>query len=195
MNETIKYYNENADKYAISTQHVDMSDIHTRFLKHVKPSGSILDFGCGAGRDSLAFLQRGYQVDALDGSLELCKKAHKLTKLNIQHLDFFDFNKREQYDGVWACASLLHIQTDKLPDVIGHIVISLKQSGAFYLSFKYGVFEGIRNDRFFNDFNNGKLTSLMQKFPELVEVDVWKTEDIRKDRQNEYWLNAIYVKK
>ena len=72
---TIEYYNNEADRFFESTVSVDFSKIQEQFLKYVKPGGRILDLGCGSGRDSRAFLERGYEVVAVDGSRELAKIA------------------------------------------------------------------------------------------------------------------------
>ena len=72
---TLDYYNKEADVFFENTVSVDFSKIQEMFLKHIKPGGRILDLGCGSGRDSRAFLERGYEVVAVDGSRELAKIA------------------------------------------------------------------------------------------------------------------------
>ena len=65
MNDTINYYNLNAESFIAGTLNADISRARDLFLKYVKPGGRILDAGCGSGRDSLAFMAAGYEVDAL----------------------------------------------------------------------------------------------------------------------------------
>ena len=73
MEKTIDYYNENAKRFIDGTVSVDFSQIQNVFLELLPNNACILDFGCGSGRDTKYFLERGYQVDAMDGSKELCR--------------------------------------------------------------------------------------------------------------------------
>lgn len=98
----------------------------------------ILDFGCGSGRDTKYFIDNGYEVDAMDGSKELCKVATKYTGIKVQHMFFEDFNECNAYDGIWACASILHLKKCELPDMIKRLYKALKRNGVIYMSFKYG---------------------------------------------------------
>ncbi len=77
MNETIDYYERNAAEFANNTAELEFSEIQDMFLKKLKDGAAILDFGCGSGRDTRYFLSKGFQVDATDGSEELCKIAEK----------------------------------------------------------------------------------------------------------------------
>ena len=85
-----------------------MESIYAPFLRYLPEHGSILDLGCGSGRDTLAFLQKAYQVEAIDYSESLVKKAQELTGLPVRHQSFYELDEENKYDGVWACASLLH---------------------------------------------------------------------------------------
>lgn len=75
MNTTINYYNLNAKNFIENTQNADMHLAQEKFLQLLPGSASILDFGCGSGRDTKYFLEKGYQVAATDGSAELCRLA------------------------------------------------------------------------------------------------------------------------
>ena len=90
MNQTLNYYNENAAAFCEGTLHADMSHLYGCFLQHVPPGGKILDLGCGSGRDSLSFLRKGYQVEALDGSSELCRMASEFIGKPVRCMDFED---------------------------------------------------------------------------------------------------------
>ena len=79
MSETIEYYDNNAENYADSTANIDFSEMQDAFLSEIKAGAFILDFGCGSGRDLLYFLQKGYNVTALDGSSAMCRIARKKT--------------------------------------------------------------------------------------------------------------------
>ena len=75
MHQTLTYYNQNADQFYAGTVNVDFAAHRQRFLSYLPKPATILDFGCGSGRDAKAFLDQGYQVEAIDGSKEFCKLA------------------------------------------------------------------------------------------------------------------------
>ena len=77
MNETISYYNNNTNLFVESTKSVQMTEAWNRFTSKIPETSLLLDFGCGSGRDTKYFLEHGYQVEAIDGSEELCKVASK----------------------------------------------------------------------------------------------------------------------
>ena len=190
---TIEYYNSHAEEYVEDTLEADMSATRERFLAFVPDGGSILDFGCGSGRDAKAFLDAGYQVVALDGSKELCERAHRLTGLPVICCSFQDYWAMTQYDGIWACASLLHLTEDELSPVMEQLVKSLKPGGALYMSFKYGDYSGERNGRWFTDMTEEKLLSLLVCFHQLRLLEQWQTIDVRQDRE-EVWINANCIR-
>ncbi len=110
MQRTLDYYEVNASRYAGDTISVDFSDIHNRFVALLPDKGSILDFGCGSGRDPLFFINNGFSVDAVDGSEKLCMIASRNTGIAVHRLLFSELNAYEKYDGIWACASILHLE-------------------------------------------------------------------------------------
>ena len=82
-NNTINYYNKHAKSFIQTTRSVDFTSIQNKFLSYLPPEASILDFGCGSGRDTKYFLKQNYNVTAIDGSEAICKEASKYT-LNFQ---------------------------------------------------------------------------------------------------------------
>ena len=190
---TLQYYNQNAGSFVSGTVHADLTDTLNRFLSRLEPGVAILDFGCGSGRDTKYFLEHGYQVEAIDGSEELCKIARAYTGIPVRQMYFQDLDVREQYDGIWACSSLLHLSYGELDEVLYRIEKALKPQGILYMSFKYGVFEGERNGRYFLDFTEEKLEQLLKKHTSLQQLRNFLTEDVRPDRE-ERWLN-LFLKK
>ena len=150
--ETLQYYEDNAEAFISGTVNADMSDTRQRFLKLLPENALILDFGCGSGRDTKAFLEHGYRVDAVDGSAELCRQASDYTGICVRQMLFQELDISNYYDGVWACASILHLSKIEISDVLKRISNALKPGGILYTSFKYGTFEGMRNNRYFTDF-------------------------------------------
>ena len=138
MNQTSNYYNQHAQAFFENTYQVEMESLYAPFLRYLPEQASILDLGCGSGRDILAFKKKGYQVEAIDYSAELVKKARELTNIEVRQQSFYDLAENNKYDGIWACASLLHCERDRLTEVLGLIFKALKPNGVCYMSFKYG---------------------------------------------------------
>lgn len=192
---TIEYYNSNAEEFYESTVTADMSVQYKLFEKYLGDGAHILDCGCGSGRDSKHFLDDGFEVTAIDGSEELCKKASELTGLEVKHIYFQDLNFDNEFSGVWACASLLHVKRDELPDVLTKITKALRDGGVLYVSFKYGDFSGERSGRFFTDLDDESFETLIANIPEMVLKEKYISTDVRPGRENERWLNAIVTKR
>lgn len=191
---TIDYYDQNADRFAQQTGDLAFTEIQNEFLKLLPDTGSILDFGCGAGRDSAAFLAAGYRVKAVDGSARMVQIASEKTGLPVKQQRFEDLNEKKEYDGIWACASLLHISSDQLPSILVKAAEALKPNGILYCSFKYGDFEGWRNGRYFTDRTEESLRNTVKDIPSLEPVRMWISSDVRKERNSEQWLNALFRK-
>ena len=194
MDNTIEYYNQNAEQFVQGTLSVDFTATQERFLSKLFAGAYILDFGCGSGRDTKYFLDKGYQVEATDGSAELCKLACEYTGIWVKQMLFEELNECEKYDGIWACSSILHLDKRALKDVLKKMVAALKANGVVYTSFKYGDFEGERNGRYFVDFTLETFVEYMQEVPELQIEEYWITSDVRPGRGEEKWLNLILRK-
>ncbi len=138
---TLQYYENNAQAFADGTISADMAEARQLFLRAIPEHGHILDFGCGSGRDTRAFLELGYRVDACDGSSELCRIAGEVAGIRVKQMLFQELGDVEEYDGIWACASILHLPKDELKAVLERIAVALKENGVLYTSFKYGTFE------------------------------------------------------
>lgn len=194
MDHTIDYYNLNAENFIENTQNVDMHLAQDRFLRLVDENASILDFGCGSGRDTRYFLDKGYQVTATDGSAEICRLASIFTGIEVKEMKFEELNDTNTYDGIWACSSILHLAKDELLLVIRKMCAALKDTGIIYISFKYGDFEGERNGRYFTDFMEDTFQEFIKVIPELMIEDIWITDDVRPERGEEKWLNLLLRK-
>ncbi|MDN5623262.1 MAG: class I SAM-dependent methyltransferase [Acinetobacter sp.] len=190
---TIDYYNKHAEEFTASTFEVDMESLYQPFLAELLEGARILDVGCGSGRDTLAFKNKGYQVDAIDYSEELVKKASRLTGIPIKLKSFYEIDDYEAYDGIWACASLLHCERERLAEVIGKLITALKPNGVLYMSFKYGDSDREKNGRKFTDLNETQAKALLEHFDDVQQIQQWITVDQRPDRQ-EKWLNLLWKK-
>ncbi|HEY5716200.1 MAG TPA: class I SAM-dependent methyltransferase, partial [Psychromonas sp.] len=153
LNTNQQYYDNNAQNFYDSTITVNMQSLYRKFLPLIPAAGSILDAGCGAGRDSKAFLDLGFDVDAFDASEKLALLASELTGRKIAVDLFQTYKNNKTFDAIWACASLLHVPLKELPAVFSSLSGMLKTDGLFYCSFKYGEGEVLRNGRLFTDLN------------------------------------------
>ncbi len=191
MNETLDYYEKNAEDFANSTVDVDFSETQELFLKELKAGATILDFGCGSGRDSKCFLDKGFKVTALDGSARLCRIAEEKIGIPVLQMDFNDFDEQDKYDGIWACSSILHLPKQELKNVLIRMEKSLRDDGIIYTSFKYGDYSDMRNGRFFTDFTEDSFSEFISDADRLVIEKMWITADVREGKQDEKWLNVI----
>lgn len=191
---TLEYYNNNASNFIQSTVNVDFSTFQNEFMWYVKANGNILDLGCGSGRDSKVFLQYGYNVTMIDGSENICNSAKKYTNHDVICSQFQNYYPQNNFDGIWACASLLHLDDNDLKLVLNNTINKLNENGCFYLSFKYGINYGIRNGRFFNDMTEEKFFNLIQEFDKIKIKKYYVTSDVRCGRSDEKWLNIFLEK-
>lgn len=194
MQPTLTYYNQNATRFYADTVSVEFTATQQRFLSYIPAPAAILDFGCGSGRDTKAFLDQGYQVEAIDGSEELCKLAARYTGIQVRHMLFQDLNAISKYDGIWACSSILHLPGEELINVMRRMSDALKPGGIIYTSFKYGTFSGERNGRYFTDMTEVTFDRFIRNIEELHIEEQWTTFDARPGRGDEKWLNLILRK-
>ncbi len=193
---TISYYDENASTFVEGTVNVDFRAIQEKFTACLKPGARILDFGCGSGRDTKAFLDQGFEVDAIDGSQKLCELASIYTGISVKQVNFKDFEAEpNSYDGIWACASLLHLPKEDLAPVLCKLKEALKSGGTMYCSFKYGDFEGERNGRYFTDLTEDSIQHILTRVGGLEIRGKWISEDVRPGRKAEKWLNVLVGRK
>ena len=195
LNKTINYYDTNAKEFVEGTLNVDFKATQDKFINKLPAKGYILDFGCGSGRDTKYFLAKDFNVEAIDGSIELCKIASEYTNIKIRHMYFNELSIVNKYDGIWACSSILHLSLDDLVDVFKRMSKALKDEGIIYTSFKYGDFSGERNGRYFTDMTEDSFAKLIANVDNLKVEEQWITADVRPQRGNEKWLNLILRKK
>ena len=124
----------------------------------------------------------------------MVKIAGKTAGIPVKQMLFDELCEVERYDGIFACASILHVPSAALPDIFRRLKRAVKRDGIIYVSFKYGDFEGERNGRYFTDLTEERLKALLVEadpIAPLVINDLWITGDARPGRNREMWLNAI----
>ncbi len=191
LTKTLSYYNQNAQSFCDSTLNVDMSALYVDFLPLIPKHGHILDAGCGSARDAMYFKQQGFTVSAFDASPDLAKLASNYLQQAVEVKTFQQLNCTNKYDGIWCCASLLHVPKVELPQVFLKLQNALKPNGVLYVSFKYGTQERVHNGREFTDLNEDGLTELITHHTELKILKQWQSVDQRPGREGEVWLNAL----
>ncbi|AZG73207.1 class I SAM-dependent DNA methyltransferase [Shewanella livingstonensis] len=190
---TIAFYDQHSQEFFESTVNADVSELYQAFVAQLPANAHVLDAGCGSGRDSKAFIQLGFNVTAIDASADLAKAASHYIGQHVTVCTFEEIDTSLVFDGIWACASLLHVEASALPNTFALLANTLVDGGVFYCSFKYGNQERTHNGRFFADADESRLQQWIQQ-TDLVIKHTWVTTDVRPNRGNEKWLNAILIK-
>lgn len=192
---TLEYYNNNIENYKqmwlndfSKNYNFEIPDI---FLSYLNEGSHILDLGCGTGRDSKYFIEKGYEVTSVDGSYEMCKVAKNLLNKEVKQINFLDMEYKNEFDGVFACASLLHLSNEDLIIVLKKISEALKQDRILYTCFKYGDTYRVDNGRFYNDMTLDKFINLSNNIKELEILKTWITEQYKSDTK---FINFIIRK-
>ena len=193
ITKTIQFYNENAESYFKSTATVDFTSTYNRFLKYIPEHGSIIDMGCGSGRDVSAFARMGYEAVGLDASEKLAEIAMKESGESVIIADMSSWVADEPFDGIWCCASLLHLQDEELRSVVANFEKNLKPGGAIFISVKSGIETGVdEKGRYMRNFTEKELEDLLT-FANISVTEKWETKD-KLAREDFYWINMIGIR-
>ena len=191
IDKTIDFYNKNAENYCSKTIGIDLTQIYEKFLKYIPKQGAILDLGCGSGRDSLYFLNNGFDVTSMDASIEMVKLSSKLINQKTIHRKIEDIDFKDKFDGIWACASLLHINKNATVDVYNKLLSALKIEGILYASYKYGTNTMVKEERYFKNYDENSFSEMMKNIQSLEQIEFWTTLDLRQEGNNQKWLNIL----
>ena len=185
------YYESNAERYAAETFSADMSEQYQRFLPLLKKGAKILDVGSGSGRDACYFKKQGYQVTALEPSKNLCREIRKVFPGEIVCSEVQSYQPMERYDGIWACASLIHLKEEEVLHFFEKIDLYLEDSGIIYVSGKNGISTGeVEDGRFFLEFTEQLVEKILTVNKQLKLEQLWYTEDVN-GRRGFRWMNVI----
>jgi 2-polyprenyl-3-methyl-5-hydroxy-6-metoxy-1,4-benzoquinol methylase len=193
---TLDYYQTYAKDFFSQTINVDMQNVYQPFLEylpkpHLSNQQKILDVGCGSGRDSVFFANQGFEVVAIDGSKSLIELAQQTdTRIDWQCLRFDEIAKQSwqnQFTGIWACASLLHMPFDELSKILNDLLSCLRPTGILYASFKYGNGERKKEGRFFCDMNEHGWQLIGEQLDSAKALKLWQTVDNRMDKRDIWW--------
>ena len=189
MNRTIEYFNEHAEKQFREAFEIKDRTTQDLFLSHVKEGGHILDLGCGSGRDTAYFLSKGYTVDAIDGSEKLCRLASEYLRQPVRVMEFRELCAENEYDGIYASASIMHLPYEELKYLFPKMIWALKEDGVLYASFKYGDFEGYDHGRYFTWLKEDRIRELTKDLP----CEILETGRFGKETEELYGFSWIYV--
>lgn len=189
---TEDYYNKNADQFIEQTFNLDVLEHIHAFSKKLPSGGKIVDVGCGSGRDTATFKSLGFEVVAFDGSEELARKASRKINHPIIHMKIEDMTWKEEFDGAWAMASLLHLKKKDIPFNIQKVMDSLKPEGTFYIALKAGQGEGCdEKGRNFSYYSKEEVTKL---FNDVGYSDIKFLESEDSLKRDVVWISALITK-
>lgn len=192
--ENIDYYNNNSKDFISKTKDADLSDLRMKFAGKIPDGSTILDLGCGSGRDSIAFKKMGYDVYAMDASEKLVEYCETFLGERVECATFENYDSNVRFDGIWACASLIHADKKDLCRIIHKYSKVLKDKGLFYMSFKKGEEDYNKDGRSFTCFNPDTLENLLKELNIFSNIEIFETFDARPGRKDEKWVNAFAIK-
>jgi 2-polyprenyl-3-methyl-5-hydroxy-6-metoxy-1,4-benzoquinol methylase len=188
---SVEFYERNAEDFFRRSVAADMAQGWRAFTDLLKPGSRVLDAGCGSGRDTLALSRMGFEVTAMEASPRLAELARAHTGRPVHILTFDRVAWREAFEGVWACASLLHVPRVELPGAIQRLRDALVPGGVLWMSFKYGTIERQTAGRHFTDLDETGATALLETAGGLTLISMEVTQDVRADHVGERWLTVI----
>lgn len=192
--DTLRFYQQQAEVYSQRIPPTP-SPALPPFLTRLSPGASILELGCGSGRDTVEMLRLGYNVTPTDGSPEMARQAENLLRRQVLVLEFSEIEGEARFDGVWAHACLLHVPVDHLGNVLSRIYRVLNLPGILFANFKQGEAEG--RDRFGRYYNYPSLDALRDIFQQAAP---WSALEIERSSGQGYdgaavqWLNCTATK-
>ncbi len=192
---TKEWYEKNAQNYYNRVKDINISALSVDFLRALQPSATILDAGCGIGNFTKDFIEKGYNVTAFDGSSKMVRLATKHCGQTVHQLTFKEIEYENQFDGIWAQASLLHVPRNEIQAIFAKFIKAMKKGGVWQFSFKYGSGERYQEQRFFNDYNLTSLTELINCFPSLEIIKIIAGNGLRPGNLEQYWIQALVKKK
>ena len=163
------------------------------FVSYLPEHARIIDMGCGSGRDAAAFVRMGYETVGLDASEKLAEIAVKESGASVIIADMSSWVADEPFDGIWCCASILHLQDEELRSVFDNFERNLKPGGAIFISVKSGIETGTdEKGRYMRNFTEKELEDLLH----IANISVaaqWETKDML-SREDFFWINMIGIK-
>jgi len=193
---TLAYYEANAADFWAGTKDHDVTQNYEALLGSIEGAGpfTILDFGCGPGRDLVSLRSLGHEAVGLDGCANFCAMARKHSGCEVLQQDFLALSLAAgRFDGVFANASLFHVPSAELPGVLAALWAALKERGVLFSSNPRGVnSEGWNGDRYgcYWDHQRWKTIVSAAVFEETAHY--YRPKD--KPREDQSWLATVWRK-
>jgi SAM-dependent methyltransferase len=188
---TVQFYETHAREYFQRTVMADLSTIYDKFSKSVHLGARVLDAGCGSGRDLKNLRTRGYDVMGIDASAALVELAKEYSGADCFTMRFEDLSFANQFDAIWACASLLHIPKTKLIFALQQIRGALVRGGILFASVQCGEGEMIAPDgRYFAYYGEDEFADLL-KMAGFRVGHAWISKDTLACQRSLRWLNVF----
>jgi SAM-dependent methyltransferase len=187
------YYDENSSEFISRTVNQPLDHLYQPFLEHIPIGGIILDAGCGSGRDSKVFVERGYTVVAVDTSKQMVASTNHLAGNCAKLQDFRNLDYCDKFDGIWACASLVHLDEREILDTLLVFSKSLKCNGVCYISLKSNIIPK-SDGRRFNNITLSQFQDISNQQTALQLIRLWPTETTDLDSFTQQWTNALLFK-
>lgn len=193
---TLDYYNKNAKLYFEQTVEGNLKENYDKFLSKIPRESYILDFGCGSGRDSKYFIENGYKVKAIDGSIEMCKLASEYINQDVECMKFDELNEENTYDAIWACSSILHVEKEELPNILNKMIKALKPNGVIFTAFKKDEGYEIKEGKYYNFLTKEELEKILNGVNKNIKIiDYFETLSSTKRPEKVIWSNYILQKR
>jgi 2-polyprenyl-3-methyl-5-hydroxy-6-metoxy-1,4-benzoquinol methylase len=183
------YYAAHADDFRVRAEALPMDSVYQPFLRLLPPHAHILDAGCGSGRDAAAFASLGHRVTAIDASPAMVQIA-KSQGIDAHAMTFQRMTFNQEFDGIWACASVLHVPHAEVPEILHRFARALKPGGALYVSLKEGQGERVAEDgRFFSYFTLDEFSRMLTNRGMFEVAETWKNSSPDSSGTARAWLN------
>jgi SAM-dependent methyltransferase len=134
---TLEHYNQRAEEFWEGTRDHDVSQNIAAMLRYIEgePPFTLLDFGCGPGRDLKIFADLGHVAIGLEGAARFAAMARAHSGCDVWQQDFLKLNlPGKKFDGVFANATLFHVPSQELPRVLLELHACLKPGGVLFSS-------------------------------------------------------------
>lgn len=194
MQSTIDYYNRNADSYYWTTVGIDMSKLRNMFASYLPAEARVIDLGCGSGRDVMAFCDMGHDACGLDAAKDLVEIAKERLDIKVVLGDMSTWKAGEPYDGIWCCASLIHLDDKEKERFFDNLKHNLKPGGVIYISVKEGIKTGTDEEGVYTgNCTEAELKNYLSGAGCEIADSVVTEDEMR--RPGVKWLNVIARKR